>query len=106
VTFAAGLDVPLGEGMARCSQCKTETQLHVAIPVCHACVDTPLLYFVVNVDGLYSVWESTPKKVYARTKVEPALLNCLDDFPFSTRAEAEHCRNLLNAARMGGRKSA
>jgi len=106
VTFAAGLDVPLGEGMARCSQCKTETRLHAAIPVCHACVDTPLLYFVVNVAGSYSVWESSPGKVYARSKVEPALLNCLDDFPFATRAEAEHRRNLLNAARMGGRKSA
>jgi hypothetical protein len=92
--------------MARCSQCKTETQLHAAIPVCHACVDTPLLYFVVCIAGRHTVMESTPSQIYAQVKAEPALLNCLDDFPFATRAEAEYRRNSLNAPRMGVRKSA
>ena len=90
--------------MPRCSQCKTETQLHAAIPICKTCVDTPQLFFVVCVDGLHAVVESTPGQIYARTKVEPAFLNCLDDFPFVNRAEAEHRRNSLNASPEGGRK--
>jgi len=82
--------------MPRCSQCKTETQVHAVIPVCQSCVDTPLLYFVVCIDGLHAVVESTPGQIYARTKVEPEFLNCLDDFPFAKRVEAEYRRDSLN----------
>jgi hypothetical protein len=87
--------------MPRCSQCKIETQVHPVVPLCKACIDTPLLYFVVCVNGLHAVVESTPAQIYARTKIEPAFLNCLDDFPFAKRAEAEHRRNSLNAAFRG-----
>src|SRR4051812_37978033 len=87
--------------MPRCSQCKTETQLHAPLPICKACVDTPVLYFVVCVDGLHAVLQSTPAQIYARTRVEPAFLNCLDDFPFAKREDAEHRRDWLNASFRG-----
>ena len=87
--------------MPRCSQCKTETHFHAAIPVCRSCADTPLLYFVVCRDGLHAVLESTPTQMYAQIRSEAALLNCLDDFPFAKRAEAENRRDLLNASYRG-----
>src|SRR5258706_14111775 len=87
--------------MPRCSQCKTETQLHSVIPVCPKCVDTPVLYFVVCVDGLHAVLKSTPGQIYARTKVDPAFLNCLHDFPFPRRPQAEDRRNALTALYRG-----
>jgi len=56
------------------------------------------MYFVVRVDGMYVVWEMTPKQMYARVNAESGLLDCLDQSPFATRAEAEQRRNTLNAA--------
>jgi hypothetical protein len=58
-----------------------------------------VLYFVVNIDGLHTVWKSTPQQIYARVSVEPEFLDCLDQFPFATRIEAEQRSNALNAAR-------
>jgi hypothetical protein len=87
--------------MPRCSQCKTETHLHARIPLCRACVDTPLLYFVVKIDGQFAVLEFTPKQIYARNRIEPAFVNCLDDLPFAKRAEAEDRRDSLNSLYRG-----
>jgi hypothetical protein len=87
--------------MPQCSQCKTETELQARIPLCQACVDTPLLYFVVKIDGQFAVLEFTPKQIYARSRIEPAFVNCLDDLPFAKRAAAEDRRDSLNASFRG-----
>jgi len=60
-----------------------------------------LMYFVVCVDGLHAVLESTPSQIYTRTKADPEFLNCLDNFPFANRADAEHRRDRLNASFRG-----
>ena len=46
-----------------------------------------------------SARESLTQQIYARVSVEPEFLDCLDQFPFATRIEAEQRSNALNAAR-------
>lgn len=56
-----------------------------------------IFHYVVRVGDTYAVWSMTQKGMAHRTDLDSTLADRLFRSPFTSRAEADECRNKMNA---------